>query len=153
MVLCINCDENLGRRKVLDTESVRQGNCSIILGVVRLGFVGQLPCRTTSVSDNFLHLENFRKNFDLWDHFWPLAKKNSNKVKWARLVLFCMHFYRKIICIFFYLGCYLTHFEHEKGSNKKIWARIMTFCIDFILGFDYFKGVSEKSWVLTILKG
>jgi len=29
----------------------------------------------------------------------------------------------------------------------------MTFCIDFILGFDYFDGVSENSWVLTILKG
>ena len=29
----------------------------------------------------------------------------------------------------------------------------MTFCIDFILGFDNFEGVSEKSWVLTILKG
>ena len=45
-----------GRRKVLDTERVRQGNCSTILGVVRLGLVGQLPCRTSSVSDNFLHL-------------------------------------------------------------------------------------------------
>jgi len=42
-----------GRRKVFDTESVRQGNCSTISGVVRLGFVGQLPCRSTSVSDNF----------------------------------------------------------------------------------------------------
>jgi len=29
----------------------------------------------------------------------------------------------------------------------------MTFFIDFILGFDYFEGLSEKSWVLTILKG
>jgi len=29
----------------------------------------------------------------------------------------------------------------------------MSFCIDFILGFDYFKGMSEKSWVWTILKG
>ena len=29
----------------------------------------------------------------------------------------------------------------------------MTFCIDYILGFDYFEGVSEKSWVMTILKG
>ena len=29
----------------------------------------------------------------------------------------------------------------------------MTFCIDFILGFDYFEGLSKKSWVLTILKG
>jgi len=29
----------------------------------------------------------------------------------------------------------------------------MTFCIDFILGFDHLEGASEKSWVLTILKG
>jgi len=29
----------------------------------------------------------------------------------------------------------------------------MTFCIDFILGFDYFEEVSEKTWGLTILKG
>jgi len=47
----------------------------------------------------------------------------------------------------------MTHFQHEKRSNKSMWAHIMTFCIDFILGFDYFEGVSEKSWVLTILKG
>ena len=33
-------------------ESVRQGKCSTISGVVRLGFVGQLSCRTTSVLDN-----------------------------------------------------------------------------------------------------
>jgi len=45
--------KNRGRRKVFDTESVRQGNCSTISDVVRLSFVGQLPCRTTSVSDNF----------------------------------------------------------------------------------------------------
>jgi len=39
-----------GRRKVFDTETeiVRQGNCSTISSVVRLGFVGQLPCRTPS---------------------------------------------------------------------------------------------------------
>jgi len=48
---------------------------------------------------------------------------------------------------------FLTHFQHKKGSNKSTLARIMTFCIDFILCFDYFEGVSEKSWVLTILKG
>jgi len=30
----------------------------------------------------------------------------------------------------------------------------VTFRINyFILGFDYFEGASEKSWVLTILKG
>jgi len=51
-------------RKVFDTESVRhgkcskrkvfdKGNCSTISLFVRLGFVGQLPCGTTSVSDNF----------------------------------------------------------------------------------------------------
>jgi len=38
----------MGRREVFDTESVRQENCSTNSGTVRLGFVGQLPRRTTS---------------------------------------------------------------------------------------------------------
>jgi len=42
-------------RKLSDTEVVRQGS-STKSGVVRLGFVGQLQCRTTSKSDSFLHL-------------------------------------------------------------------------------------------------
>jgi len=33
---------------VFDTESVRQGNRSTISGAVRLGLVGQLPCRSLS---------------------------------------------------------------------------------------------------------
>ena len=41
---------------MFDKESVRQGNWSTISGIVRLGLVGELPCRTTSVSDNLLHL-------------------------------------------------------------------------------------------------
>jgi len=50
-----------GRRTLSDTEFemqevVRHGNSPTNSGVVRLGFVGQPPCRTTSVSDNFLHL-------------------------------------------------------------------------------------------------
>ena len=52
----------MGRREVFDTESVRRGNCSTFSGVVRLGFVGQLPCRKTSISDNFLHLLGPRLN-------------------------------------------------------------------------------------------
>jgi len=40
-----------------DTEFVRHGSSPTKSGVVRLGFVGQPPCRTTSVSDNFLHLQ------------------------------------------------------------------------------------------------
>jgi len=44
-----------GRRKVSDTESVRQGNWSTNSGVVRLGFVGQHPCRTTSCISFLLH--------------------------------------------------------------------------------------------------
>jgi len=42
-----------GRRNLSDTEFVRHGSSPTESGVVRLGFVGQLPCRTTSVSDNF----------------------------------------------------------------------------------------------------
>jgi len=39
-------------------ESVRQGNLSTISGVVRLGFVGQLPCRTTFCVELHLWQEN-----------------------------------------------------------------------------------------------
>jgi len=42
---------------VFDTECVRQGNCSTISGVVRLGFdnfrVGQLPASPLLLSDSF----------------------------------------------------------------------------------------------------
>ena len=48
---CLRDGGKCSTRKVFDTESVRQGNCSTISDVVRLGFVGQLPCRTISVSD------------------------------------------------------------------------------------------------------
>jgi len=49
-----NKTKHKGRRKVFDTESVWQGKCSTgklvdsfgISGAVRLGFVGQLPCRS-----------------------------------------------------------------------------------------------------------
>jgi len=51
-----HCGTGRGRRKVSDTETVRQGNCSIISDVVRLGFVALLPCRTTSVSENLRRL-------------------------------------------------------------------------------------------------
>jgi len=49
----------IGRRNLSDTEFVRHGSSPTNSGVVRLGFVGQPPCRTTSVSDDFLHLKGF----------------------------------------------------------------------------------------------
>jgi len=51
----LSIDMVVGRRNLSDTEFVRHGS-STNSCVVRLGFVGQLPSRTTSVSDNFLHL-------------------------------------------------------------------------------------------------
>jgi len=83
--------------------------------------------------------------FDLWDHSRPLAKeKCSNKVKWARFIWFCMHFYSKIISIFFTLDVMFDPLPARKRLEKE-YMSTMTSCIDFILGFDFFD-------YLTILK-
>ena len=95
-----------GRRKVFDTESVRQGKCSTISGVVRLGFVGQLPCRTTScISPGVI-----RVKFQLFD---VLSKKAGlgpepefallcrSFFRWSRLVKRRPAYLHCLYCLFF----------------------------------------------------
>ena len=50
-----------GRRNLSDTEVVRHGSSSTESGVVRLSFVGQHPCRTTSCISFSGPTQNFTK--------------------------------------------------------------------------------------------
>ena len=145
MVLCINCDENF---RILTFGIIfdqwPKKKCSN--KVKWACFISFCVHSYSKIICIFFTLDVILTHFQ--------HEKGSNKSIWARFrfILFCMHFYSKIICICFTLDVILTHFKHENGSNKSMWARILKFSINFILGFDYFEGASEKSWVLTILK-
>jgi len=88
--------------------------------------------------------ENFRiLTFGIIFDQWP-KKKCSNKVKWACFILFCMHFYSKSICIFFYIGCY---FDPLPARKRLEWEYVSTYhdiLYQFYLGFWLFsRGVGE----------
>ena len=69
-----------GRRNLSDTEFVRHGSSLTKSGVVRLGFVGQLPCRTISVlQNNFVLFECQFLNQDPWERNRSVSFQQRDK--------------------------------------------------------------------------
>jgi len=91
--------------------------------------------------------ENFRRYFYLLDRFQPLSKrkkKSSDKVKWARFLLFCMHFYSKILCIFFTLDVIFDPLPARKRLESEYMSTYHDILYRFRLRFWLFsRGVGE----------
>jgi len=92
---------------VFDTEIARHGNCSTISLFVRLGFVGQLPCRTTSVSDNF-RVGQLPAS--------PRPKKETQSPR--RLMVRIFDFFRSLT-IFYSSYRFDAHIWHITGETKQ----------------------------------